>query len=249
MLQRWNIAQYTLSRFLTASYDWAAFGRKRVSRLQQDEHTRLKDGDVVNLDDTVIDHPYGKKLPFLCWLFDSSQKIHVWGMNIVVLQAVLRNGLEYPLSYMVWRKPENKGEGPTKLDLAQQMLLQLRTSVTSRLWVAMDRWYLCKDFFVFLTNHQFDWVTKAKRNTALFRKEIEPITNRVRYVPVRPLTLIKEVFGQLRNQSSTGLVSIPIPNIYIKLPFIESSKRGKKVVRKELFEAVRTPCDMAPSGR
>jgi hypothetical protein len=79
MLQRWNIAQYTLSRFLTASYDWAAFGRKRVSRLQQDEHKRLKDGDVVNLDDTVIDHPYGKKLPFLCWLFDSSQKIHVWG--------------------------------------------------------------------------------------------------------------------------------------------------------------------------
>lgn len=53
----------------------------------------------------------------------------------------------------------NKGEGLTKIDLAKQMLLMLRESVTCRLWVAMDRWYLCKDFFAFLEKHQFDWVT------------------------------------------------------------------------------------------
>lgn len=121
MFHYWNIAQHTLSRFLTADYNWALFGQKRVERLQQDEDTRLQEGDIINLDDTVIDHPYGKFLPFLCWLFDSSKKISVWGMNLVVLQAVLKSGFEYPLSYLVWQKPEKKGAGPTKLDLAQKM--------------------------------------------------------------------------------------------------------------------------------
>ncbi len=41
------------------------------------------------------------------------------------------------------------------------MLLMLRESATCRLWVAMDRWYLCKGFFTFLEKHQFDWVTKT----------------------------------------------------------------------------------------
>lgn len=55
-----------------------ACGHKRIERLQQDEDTALKTADVINLDDTVIDHPFGKSLPFLCWLYDSSQKISVW---------------------------------------------------------------------------------------------------------------------------------------------------------------------------
>ena len=76
-------------------------------------------------------------------------------MNLVTLHAVLRKGLEYPLFYRIWRKPEVKGEGPTKLDLAQEMLVQLRKSVHYRLWVAMDRWYLAKEFFNFLVN--WDW--------------------------------------------------------------------------------------------
>jgi hypothetical protein len=111
-------------------------------------------------------------------------------MNLVVLHAVLRNGMEYPLSFKIWRKPAIKEEGPTKLDLAKELLIELRQNVSCRLWVAMDRWYLCKDFFNFLEQHSFDWVTKAKRNTALFRKEIHPLTGRERFVPVNPRVLI-----------------------------------------------------------
>jgi hypothetical protein len=32
MFNHWNITQYTLSRFLTASYNWSLFGRKRIER-------------------------------------------------------------------------------------------------------------------------------------------------------------------------------------------------------------------------
>ncbi|GAB6171670.1 hypothetical protein JCM15765_11480 [Paradesulfitobacterium aromaticivorans] len=228
MFQGKKMTQYTLSRFLTSAYNWSLFGRKRIQRLQEDPDTKLQEGDVLALDDSLVTHPYGKQLPFLCWLFDHSSKINVWGMNLVALHSILRNGLEYPLCYRIWRKPETKGEGLTKFDLACEMLTQLRESVQCRSWIAMDRWYMKKEFFNFLTAHSFDWVTKAKRNTALYRKEIESWSGRERYVPLNARMLIKEVFPRLKVQGS-GLVSVSIPNIYIKLPYETTGKRGKTV--------------------
>ncbi|OPA75376.1 hypothetical protein BVG16_21455 [Paenibacillus selenitireducens] len=225
-----------MSRFFTTSFAWKTFGKKRVERLQQDAITQLQEGDVVNLDDTHCAHPYAKQLPFLSWLYDHSSKTYTWAMNLVVLQAVLKSGLEYPLFYSVWHKPEIKGEGLAKLDLAKQMLLMLRESVKCRLWVAMDRWYLCKDFFAFLESHHFDWVTKAKRNTALFRKIIEPCTGKERYVPLTPVMLIREVFNDLKRQGSTSLVSIAIPNIYMKQPTMVTNRKGKQVKKQRYVQ-------------
>lgn len=252
MLKPWKLAQYTLSRFFTIPFAWRTFGKKRVERLQQESETCMQKGDVVNLDDTHSAHPYAKKLPFLSWLYDHSTKTYVWAMNLVVIQAVLKSGLEYPLFYSVWHKPEIKGEGPTKIDLAKQMLLMLRESVTCQLWVAMDRWYLCKEFFTFLEKHQFDWVTKAKRNTALFRKEIEPITLRERFVPLNPIMLIREVFKDLTRQASSGIVSIAIPNIYMKRPYQVTNRKGKEVtkqryVRIAIIVAMRLKEDEKPT--
>lgn len=236
MFKPWKLAQYTMSRFFTNGFAWKTFSKKRIERLQQDEQTQLQEGDVVNLDDTHCAHPYAKQLPFLSWLFDHSTKTYAWAMNLVVIQAVLKNGMEYPLFYSVWHKPATKGEGLTKLDLAKQMLLMLRESVNCRLWVAMDRWYLCKDFFTFLESHQFDWVTKAKRNTALFRKVMEPCTGRERYVPLTPIMLIREVFKQLTRQQTSGLVSIAIPDIYMKQPYIVTNRKGKQVTKKRYVQ-------------
>ena len=75
MFSNANVAQYSMSRFFTKAYNWLTFSKKRVERLQQDNETALKEGDVITLDDTKVVHPFGKKIPFLCWLFDSSQKI------------------------------------------------------------------------------------------------------------------------------------------------------------------------------
>jgi hypothetical protein len=112
----------------------------------------------------------------------------------------------------------------------------LRESVNCRLWVAMDRWYLCKDFFLFLESHQFDWVTKAKRNTALFRKVIEPCTGRERYVPLTPIMLIREVFKRLTSQKASGLVSIAVPDIYMKQPYTVTNRKGKQVTKQRYVQ-------------
>jgi hypothetical protein len=231
MFQPWKLAQYTLSRFFTKGFAWTTFGKKRVERLQQDPLTQLTAGDVVNLDDTHSAHPFAKRLPFLSWLYDHSTKAYVWATNVVALQAVLKNGLEYPLFFRIWHKPLAKGEGLTKIDLAKQMLLMLRESVSCRLWVAMDRWYLCKHFFSFLEENNFDWVTKAKRNTALFRKVIEPGTRRERYEPLTPVMLIREVFKELTRHATSGLRSISIPGIYMKRPYTTLNGKGDQVTR------------------
>jgi len=229
MFKPFRLAQYTLSRFFTTSFAWESFGEKRVERLQEDADTALREGDVINLDDTHIAHPYAKKLPFLSWLFDSSSKTYQWCMNLVVLQAVLQNGLEYPLFYQVWQKPEDNELGFSKLDLGKQLLLKLRESVSCRLWVAMDRWYLCKDFFVFLEEQSFDWVTKAKRNTALYRKVIA-LGGIERYVPVSPKQLIREGFRQL-HATRDGLSAAGIAEIYMKVPYQTVGRKGQWVTK------------------
>jgi hypothetical protein len=112
----------------------------------------------------------------------------------------------------------------------------LRETVSCRLWVAMDRWYLCKDFFAFLEKNNFDWVTKAKRSTALFRKVIESGTGRERYVPLPPVTLIPEAYKQLIGQGKSGLSSVSIPDNYMKQPYTTVNRKGKQVTKQRYVQ-------------
>lgn len=95
-------------------------------------------------------------------------------MNLVVLPAVKATESQYPLLYSIWQK--NNGMDPlqTRLDLALQMLKQVKSHVSnsSTRWVAMDSWYYAKDFYLAIEKLEFDWVTKAKSKTALYQKEI-----------------------------------------------------------------------------
>ena len=190
ILQGKPIAQSAFGRFLAKPFHWLTFTTKRILVLQENSETRLSDGDIIALDDTKIEHSYGKKIPFLCWLFDSSDKRHLWCMDLVTTLAVLKNGLEYPLLWRIWVKSENQKEKQNKLELAKQMLSEIRKTNKSRLWVAMDRWFFCKDFFNWLLEQGFDWVTKAKRNTVLYREIEHPIWSRKIYVKVSSMELL-----------------------------------------------------------
>lgn len=77
-----KISQSAFSRFLAKQFEWLHFSLGRLARFQQKEESRLTEGDVIALDDTKIEQRHGKKIPFLCWLFDSSDKRHLWCMKI-----------------------------------------------------------------------------------------------------------------------------------------------------------------------
>jgi len=229
------ISQSAFSRFLGKPFQWLKFSFGRLSRLQEHLESRLTDGDIVALDDTKAEHPHGKKIPFLCWLFDSSEKRHVWCMNLVSTLAVLKNGLEYPLLWRFWIKTDQDNEKQTKIDLAKQMLLEIRQLSSARLWVSMDRWFLCKKFLVWLMDQGFDWVTKAKRNTVLYRKIYDPVQQREIYTKLNPKQLLKEVYPKVRALGSLGVLTIS--DIYIKLPYETFTRKGKPITR-QLFTPI-----------
>lgn len=193
----------------------------------------MTDGDIIALDDTKVEHPYGKKIPFLCWLFDSSDKRHVWCINLVSTLAVLKNGLEYPMLWRFWVKTGQENEKQTKLDFAKQMLSEVRQLNKTRLWVAMDRWFLCKKFLNWLMDQNFDWVTKAKRNTVLFRRIYDPVLGKEHYVKLNPKQLLREVYPRVRVLGRGSVLSIP--DIYIKVPYETFTKKGKPITRQRLL--------------
>ena len=226
------ISQSAYSRFLSKPFQWLHFSLGRLARLQECSKSRLTDGDVIALDDTKVEHPHGKKIPFLCWLFDSSDKRHVWCMNLVSTMAVLKNGLEYPMLWRFWVKTDQENEKQTKLDLAKQMLSEFRQINNAKLWVAMDRWFLCKKFLVWLADQEFDWVTKAKRNTILFRKIYDPWQRKEIYVKLNPKQLLQEVYPKIQALGNGSVLSIP--DIYIKLPYETLTRKGKPITRRRL---------------
>lgn len=228
-----TISQSAFSRFFSKSFQWLRFSLGRLARLQENTDTRLTDGDIIALDDTKMEHPHGKKIPFLCWLFDSSDKRHVWCINLVSTLAVLNNGLEYPMLWRFWVKTSQEDEKQTKLDLAKQMLQEVRQLNKARLWVAMDRWFLCKKFLKWLMDQKFDWVTKAKRNTVLFRKIYDPVLGKVHYVKLNPKQLLREVYPRIRVLGKGSALSIP--DIYIKIPYETLTRKGKPITRQRFL--------------
>lgn len=69
-----SVTQCALSRFTARKADWRSLASQRLKRVLSDPRMRLVDGDVIAIDDTKRDHPFGKHMPFLCWLFDSSER-------------------------------------------------------------------------------------------------------------------------------------------------------------------------------
>jgi hypothetical protein len=145
-------------------------------------------------------------------------------MNLVSTLAVLKNGLEYPMLWRLWIKKHQENDKQTKIDLAKQMLSEIRQMNTAKLWIAMDRWFLCKKFLRWLMDQGFDWVTKAKRNTVLFRKVYDPVLRKEHYIKLNPKQLLQEVYPKLRILGKGCVLSIP--DIYIKVPYQTLTRKG-----------------------
>ena len=112
------------------------------------------------------------------------------------------------------------------------MLAQFRQISNPKLWVAMDRWFLCKKFLVWLVDQNFDWVTKGKRNTVLFRKIYDVGQQKEIYVKLNPKQLLREVYPKIRALENGSVLCIP--DIYIKLPHETFTRKGKPITRQLL---------------
>jgi len=223
-----TISQCALSRFTAREADWLDLSRRRLNTFLSDKRMSLMEGDVVAIDDTKIDHPYGKHIPLLCWLFDSSDKCNVWCMNLVTTIAIRANGLEFPLSWRFWKKNDNDDQKITKFHLVKEMLEDIRRSLPlTRLWVAMDRWFLSKNFFGWLEDHHFDWVTKAKSNTTMYQLVSHASSGKQEFRPVKARDLLVQKANLFVGKKDEFL-AVSIPDIYMKKPKVTTGKNGKQ---------------------
>lgn len=79
----------------------------------------------------------------------------------------------------------------------------------------------------------FDWVTKAKSNTVLYRKIYDPVLRKEIYIKLNPKQLLREVYPRVRALGSGSVLSIP--EIYIKLPYETFTRKGKPITRQRFI--------------
>ncbi len=153
----------------------------------------------------------------------------------VVLHARKANGLQYPLLYSIWNKVKDTEIHLTKLDLALHLLQELKKQLPHpvRLCVAMDSWYFAKSLYLEIEKLEFDWVTKAKINTILYRKVM--IRRKERFIEVLPEVLFKEakpIFSFWRQKKS---VCMAFKDIYLKIDEIHN---GQGYLKKPILKPV-----------
>lgn len=211
------VTQSVLSRFLVSSFDWQSFNLKRIARFQADEETRLQDEDIIALDDTLVEHNHARKMPFLFRLWDHSNNVYIKAMNVVALHAMKANGLHYPLPYSIWKQDNGTDPHESKLDLALRMLRQVKEQAVGELkcWVAMDSWYFKKDFYLAIEKLEFHWVTRAKKNTTLYRKTI--IRGKERYIKILPGQLFKEAAPAFLFWKKKTIMCMKFKDIYVAI--------------------------------
>jgi len=136
---------------------------------------------------------------------------------------------------MLWRfwvkQMEKKSQKQPTLELAKQVLTDFRCHNEAQVWVAMDRWFLCKHFFIWLSEHKFGWVTKAKRNTVLYRKKYDSVLRKETYEKLNPKTILRGVYPRLQVMGKSTVLSIP--NMYIKMPYETKIRKGKPITRQQ----------------
>jgi hypothetical protein len=222
------ITQSVFSRFMTSKFQWNVFNLKRIAKFQENKETRLEDGDVIALDDTLVEHNYAKKIPFIYRLWDHCSHTYVDAMNLVVLHGIKASGLQYPLLYSIWRQDNGKDPHQTKLNLALTLLQQLKSQLTDsvKLWVAMDSWFFVKDFYLDIEELGFDWVTKAKKNTTLYRKIT--IRGKERFIPILPEALFKEAKPVFSFWKKKGPLCMEFKDIYLPIDEIRKGRGYRK---------------------
>jgi hypothetical protein len=229
------ISQSAFSRFMVSKFRWDVFNLKRVAKFQEEEETRLVDGDVIALDDSLIEHNHAKKMPFIYRLFDHCSDRYVNALNIVVLHAFKSSGLQYPLLYSIWKQDNDKNPHQSKLDLAFQMLQQLRGQLTTpvKCWVAMDSWYYVRSLYLGIEQLGFNWVTRAKSNSTLYRKK--KIRGVERFIAIYPEVLFKEATPVFSFWKKKGIMCMKFKDIYVA---IDEIHHGQGKLKEPLLKPV-----------
>ncbi len=120
------------------------------------------------VDHTTIPKPYAQKIPWVGGVFSTTENKPVWGMHLVLL--LWSNGrLRIPVGFRLWRPRQScrPGEYRTKVQLAQDLLLEVLAAGLSVEYVTFDSWYTARWFCKFLDRRGLIWIGELRKNSRI----------------------------------------------------------------------------------
>lgn len=122
---------------------------------------RLQDGYLI-IDDTVISKQFAKKIENVSWIFDSKIGKSILGLNLVLI-AWSNGKLTIPLALKVYQK----NNGKSKIDLACELLEEVKKLKIKPKYVVFDSWYAAAKVFKTSKECHCKFVTQLKNNRTL----------------------------------------------------------------------------------
>lgn len=119
-------------------------------------------GGYLMIDDTVISKRFSRSIENLAWIFDSKIGKSILGLNIVLI-AWSNNEITLPLAIRVYQKKSGK----TKIDLAIELIKQVKGLGIKPKYITFDSWYAAQEVFKAITKCRWKFVTQLKSNRKL----------------------------------------------------------------------------------
>lgn len=116
-------------------------------------------GGYLIIDDTIISKPFAKRIENIAWLFDSKVGRSILGLDLVLI--VWSNGkITIPLALKVYQK----NNGKTRIDLAIELLEEIKKLKIRPKYVTFDSWYASSRIFKVIRESGWQFVTSLKAN-------------------------------------------------------------------------------------
>lgn len=123
------------------------------------------------VDDVVVEKRFSKKTPWTGWTYSNSKGGKVYGLHIVVLLWCV-GAIKIPVAFRLWQ-PKAKCGAPqyrTKIQLAQQMMIEMQSRHLPFAYIAFDSWYNARGFTRWLDNCGIIWQSTLAKNSQVIYK-------------------------------------------------------------------------------
>jgi hypothetical protein len=119
-------------------------------------------GGYLIIDDTIISKRFARSIENVAWLYDSKIGRSILGLNIVLI-AWSNGEITLPLAIRVYQKKSGK----TKIDLAVELIEQVKKLGIKPKYITFDSWYAAQKVFKAIAKCRWKFVTQLKSNRKL----------------------------------------------------------------------------------
>lgn len=124
------------------------------------------------LDDVVVAKRFSKQCRWTGWTWSNSKGGKVYGLHIVVLLWCV-GVVKIPVAFRLWQPRAKCGDRyyRTKLELAQEMITEIRTAQLPFAYLVFDSWYNAAWFVRWLDNCGIIWQSTLQKNRKVVYKK------------------------------------------------------------------------------